>query len=79
MSSKTVYFPFTCSVCNKKYSKSGAHKLCYKRFCMECNLIFEKNDDLKSHALEYHRDKFCSRCNYVVSSNVEVHKRNYHK
>lgn len=69
---------FTCIVCSKKHYKWGAHSDCYRRYCDVCQRTYESEEELKEHALKWHKKSFCSDCNMVIP-NLAKHRTNFHK
>ena len=72
------FYKWRCVVCSKEYYKSGSHARCYRRYCSICSWSFTKDDYLKNHALEWHPNDFCSRCNDVFEDKLDIHIQNNH-
>lgn len=69
---------FTCVVCGKKHYKWGAHESCYRRFCDVCQRVYDTEEEMKEHALKWHKRIFCEDCNMVIPS-ITKHKTTCHK
>ncbi len=68
---------FQCFVCMRKHYKYGAHAKCYRKWCEICQDSFETEDEMKQHAMDFHKKQFCDGCNQVFT-NLRVHKQNVH-
>lgn len=68
---------FTCSVCTKPHYKWGSHNTCYKRWCDMCQIVLKTPEELKEHALKWHKQNFCDLCNMTVT-HLKKHKTNFH-
>ena len=69
--------PYHCSVCFKRYYKSGAHNKCYKRYCILCSFAFPTEQEFLAHAQKWHPMKFCKHCQQVFRF-IDEHRDNYH-
>ena len=67
-----------CVVCRKKYTKSGAHSKCYRRYCGLCLITFETEEALVKHAKELHPNDFCEKCN-LCTNYLTQHKKECNK
>lgn len=68
---------FTCVVCCKSHKKWGAHSECYKRYCDYCKFIYKTPEELRDHALQWHKKNFCEKCNMTVRY-LKKHQSNFH-
>ena len=68
---------FTCVVCNRNHYKWGAHVSCYQRWCDECQEAFKSPDELREHALKWHKGNFCESCNMTIKC-LKKHSCNHY-
>lgn len=67
-----------CVVCEKRYTKTGAHSKCYTKYCGICQITFKTENELIEHAHTFHENEFCDKCN-LCTRFLTKHKQKYHK
>jgi len=82
--------PYTCSLCNKHFSRSESltrhlktvHSEIAPHFCSTCRKCFKQRQDLRKHSRTHtgERPYACSHCDktFTTSSNRSLHTRTVH-